>query len=94
MANIGDYVIATRWSDGSPNDPFCVGFLVEIANNNPPKYIVEYGTDILPKSGKFRKVQRISPKTGQLIVNNIHTIENSGKSVWWWVKHFNKHEKI
>jgi len=37
---IGEYVLATRWRDHDPFDPWCLGF-VKSVNKNSMHYVVE-----------------------------------------------------
>lgn len=37
---IGDYVHASRWSDQSPNDPWCVGHVTEVGKNFDKPFVV------------------------------------------------------
>jgi len=75
---VGDYVLATRWSDGDPKDPFAVGFVVSVEEEG---FVVSYGYNY---SRMFRKVKKISANRGRFILDNISEIEEGTKSLWWW----------
>lgn len=90
----GDYVVATKYKDGDPNDPFCVGFFYKKIRQDPPKSIVTDANGIAVHANGYRRVKKISPDVGAKIVANIAEIEKSGVSVWRWVKTFESSDAI
>lgn len=79
---VGDYVLATKWNDGSPCDHFCIGFLAGYTWHN--RY------DILDNSGKlfrgngFRRAERITAEEGKALLRIFPEIANKpGRSLWW-----------
>ena len=79
----GDYVVATVWSDGDPQDPWCVGFYVTTRpSNGGIKYLVEDAAGKLFRTDGFRRVKRISFELGNFLVNNKEQIEESGRSIY------------
>ncbi len=85
--NIGDYVVATKYSDGNPGDEFCVGFIKEImADYTPPRFDVIDGNGQSFRRNGFRRVKKISKERGEFLVKNLRTIEESRFSVWHWVR--------
>ena len=92
---IGDYVLATKYTDGDPRDHFAVGFFKEIL-----KYESEDRYTIIDNDGKefrrngFRRCEKISPKTGKTLVDNIKIIEQGCASVWYWKYHPKQLEKL
>ena len=93
MANkeisVGDYVIATKYSDGDSKDHWCIGFY----NGVMPKYGTEnprhdvVGNDGISFRGNgFRRVQKISAKRGKAILSVRFSIEHLDRSVWFWVR--------
>lgn len=81
---IGEYVLATRWSDGSPHDPWAVGFLTSI---DLGRYYVQ--ADGVSPSRGFRRCQRISREEGEWILRNKEKIELSA-SVWKCLRNLRK----
>jgi hypothetical protein len=84
---IGDYVLATKYSDGDPQDHWCVGFLGGIL-----KYESGDRFDIVDNDGNsfrgngFRRIKKISAKRGEWILERRKEIESGMYSVWWWVR--------
>jgi len=83
----GDYVLATKWSDGDPKDQWCVGFYKAVL----PKVtkdrheIVDADGNLFRGNG-FRRVKRISRRRGEFILSKRDQIESNTKSLWWWVR--------
>jgi len=77
---IGDYVLATRWSDGDPCDPFFVGWVVDLADW--PRWQV--GDDPAQKVGRwYTRVEKITPEEGAALVAMVPEIGDvPGPSVW------------
>ncbi len=91
----GDYVLATKYSDGDPGDHWCVGFYDELKWGD--RHIV------LDNAGKpfrlngFRRAQIIGDAEGQWLIEHIADIEQTmfktrgadrhleGRSVWEWL---------
>jgi len=85
--DIGDYVVATKWHDGDPQDHWCVGFYNGmIKKEGGDRFDI---VDIDRKSFRgngFRRAKKISAERGRWLVENQRLIEQSGRSVWWWVR--------
>lgn len=74
---IGDYVLATKWHDGDPGDPWAVGFYageLDMGNDRSaikvePRHRVNLsdGTSIRPNG--FRRVARIRKDVGTWLLN-------------------------
>jgi hypothetical protein len=63
---IGDYVLATRYSDCDPHDPWCVGFVVEIIKNKKGIiYVIGEQFGKLLNTKKFRNAKKITAIEGQ-----------------------------
>lgn len=81
---IGDYVLATKYSDGDPQDQWAVGFYAGVTaqHYDPPRF------DVVDSKGKqfrgngFRRVERIAPERGAWILKHTRDIELSGMPVW------------
>ena len=79
----GDYVLATKWTDGDPQDPWAIGFYSgEIANNISTRHmgVDSEGKPFRPSG--FRRVQKISAGLGKWILDNKDDIELGGRSLW------------
>lgn len=68
----GDYVFASRYSDGCPGDPWCVGYVTEVFANETPTYlrIGAYGTR------GWRYAMRITEEQGVRIIAQYPAMEN------------------
>lgn len=83
--NIGDYVLATRWSDGDPQDPWFIGFLCGVTEEKDPRYFVSdaEGRQI---HRAFDRVKKIQPEVGAYLIEQKDYIECSGVSLWSHLK--------
>lgn len=87
---IGDYVVATKYSDGDSKDHFCVGIYNGTTEHTPQRY------DIVDSDGKsyrgngFRRIRKVRQDVGQKIIDNLKNIEQSDRSVWSWVRQFER----
>lgn len=79
----GDYVLATKYSDGDPGDHFCVGFYDEFRNER--HYVVDNEGNQFRGNG-FRRAKKISAERGRFILENVKDIEIGSRSVWWWAR--------
>ena len=85
---VGDYVLATKYDDGDPQDQWSVGFF----NGIMQEYLPAIRYDVVDEKGLsfrgngFRKVQVISCETGKWLIDNIKNIEYSDKSLWDLIK--------
>jgi hypothetical protein len=92
MIAIGDYVLATKYSDGDPCDHFCVGFVKEIITTHSP-----HRYDVVDSDGKsfrgngFRKASKITQQEGEILVNMFPIIgDKPGRSIWWHLRQIRK----
>ena len=85
--NKGDYVLATKYADGDPQDSWAVGFYDGVL---PKAYCDRHL--VVDADGKqfrgngFRRVKKISAERGQWLIDHIKDIELSGRSVWGWAR--------
>ena len=79
--NIGDYVLATKYCDGDPQDHWCVGFYAGFKNER--HIVVDSNGDSFRYSG-FRRAAKISARVGSELLAHVKFIERSGFSVWHW----------
>lgn len=80
----GDYVIATKWSDGDPGDQWCVGFYKGITTEDRHE-VVDSNGDLFRGNG-FRRVKKISQQRGEFILSKREQIQSGTKSLWWWLR--------
>jgi hypothetical protein len=83
---IGDYVIATKYSDGDPCDGWAVGFLAGMTSHAEPRYDVVDGDGKSFRAGGFRRARRIAGSTGKKILALGDAMQYSGRSVWSFVR--------
>lgn len=85
----GDYVVATKYSDGDPGDGFCIGFYdcAKEFNGNCRHWVVD-GKGAQFRANGFRRVARVGNKRGAWLVSNIKMIEafKDRYSVWHWCR--------
>lgn len=62
----GDYVLATKYSDGDPHDQWCVGFFKETSDG---RHIVVDESGIAFRPSGFRRCEAISAEEGELILS-------------------------
>lgn len=79
----GDYVLATKWGDGDPQDHWCIGFFSHMLGD---RYVLVDDKGVLFRTEGFRRAKRISTERGKWLLDNVKWIELSGKSMWWWVR--------
>jgi len=88
----GDYVLATKYSDGDPCDHFFIGFYREMLGD---RYLVVDGTGKLVRASGFRRCEKISCRVGRTLCAAIPLLgDRHGKSLWWWRRHIKTLEKI
>jgi hypothetical protein len=77
MPAIGDYVLATKWSDGDPGDPWALGFYageLEMGNDRceikmAPRHLVNNSAGQSIRPGGYRRVARIRKDVGAWLLN-------------------------
>ena len=81
----GDYVLATKFHDGDPCDPFVVGFFTEMYRD---RFIVVDGEGKSFRAVGFRRCEKISTRVGNALVAAMPLIGDVvGPSVWYWRYH-------
>ncbi len=72
-ANIGDLVVATKYSDGDPNDPWSVGFVQDIRQNDSGEnfYYVGYKNGGLIHPDAMRRCRKVSEKVATRLMKII-----------------------
>ena len=87
----GDYVVGTVWNDGDPNDPWAIGWYVSSRiGSGVTKHLISDNYGGLFRTDGFRRVKKISPEAGNFLLTNKEKIEQSGRSVYWHLRTFNK----
>lgn len=84
--DIGDYVLATKYSDGDPHDHWCVGIVRGFLLGYSPRILVEDCNGQLFRANGFRRAKRISRERGDFIIAHMADIESSDRSLWWWLR--------
>ena len=80
ITQLGDYVLATKYHDGDPQDSWAVGFYDHEEGRH---YVVDSAGQQMRGNG-FRRVSKISEERGALLLRNAREIELSGRSMWGW----------
>ena len=88
----GDYVLATKWSDGDPQDHWCIGFFSHMLGG---RYIVVDGEGKPFRANGFRECRKISEARGNWMLENALMIEQSDLSIWeyWFTFDYEKEIK-
>lgn len=74
---IGDYVLATKYSDGDPGDPWALGFYageLDMGNDREqikvaPRYLVNNSSGQSIRPNGYRRVARIRKDVGAWLLN-------------------------
>ena len=80
---LGDYVLATKYSDGDPQDQWFVGFY---DGERDGRHYVKNSAGQQGRANGFRRVKKISPERGRWMLQRRTEIERGARSVWWWVR--------
>lgn len=81
---VGDYVLATKYSDGDPCDHFCVGYVDRILiQYDPPRYHVVDSEGQPFRGNGFRRAEKITEKEGIKLLSIFPDIADvPGRSLW------------
>lgn len=72
----GDYVLATKYSDGDPWDGYAIGFYdAALDHFGEARHLVVDGDGKQYRRGGFRRCERISPELGNWLIANAITFE-------------------
>lgn len=80
----GDYVLATKYDDGSPCDHFCVGFFLGYTDHKPRRLDIVDGKGNLFRGNGFRRAEVITEEEGRKLLAIFPEIgDRPGPSLWW-----------
>lgn len=84
---LGDYVLATKYSDGDPQDQWCVGFYAGVLEKTTEeRFLVVDEKGVSFRGNGFRRIKKISHDRGCWIIKNMEEISIGRRSVWWWAR--------
>lgn len=90
----GDLILCTLWKDGDPRDAWYVGFFSHIIKEKDRIwYYVQDENGHLVKRG-FPLARKITEKQGKFLLEYRQCIEESGVSLFWWLKNATDLEHI
>jgi hypothetical protein len=88
---IGDYVLATKWSDGLGREPFEIGFY---AGHSKDRFLVTDSEGKCMRPSGYRRCEKISKRVGHALVKHIDLIEKSDYSVWFYRRRIKTLEEV
>jgi hypothetical protein len=71
---LGDYVLATKWGDGDPGDPWAVGFY---AGQSGDRHLVNDSTGASIRANGYRRVGRVTREVGAWLLSAAKELELS-----------------
>lgn len=84
----GDYVVATKYSDGDPQDQFCIGIFEGMEHD---RFIVLDDDNKRFRASGFRRARKVRQDVGGKLVDIIPEISDKpGRSIWSWVRQFER----
>ncbi len=83
---IGDYVLATKFSDGDPGDPWAIGFYAGLDMSVPssPRHMVKDSTGKNIRPNGYRNVGRITHEIGDWLWANRDNLERAPSKINLW----------
>lgn len=83
----GDYVLATKYSDGDPGDQWSVGFFSGmLSKSSGDRFLVEDEHGNQFRANGFRRIKKISPERGEWLLSRKEEIASGARSLWWWTR--------
>lgn len=82
LPRVGDYVLATKFHDGDPGDPWALGFYDGPAFGH--RHMVKDGNGNYIRAGGYRRVGRISQKIGKWLWDNRVLLEQAPSKINLW----------
>ena len=87
LLTAGDYVLATKYSDGDPQDQWSIGFFDSmLPKAGGDRFMI---TDLAGnqfRGNGFRRAEKIDRERGDWLLARAKEIERLGQSLWWWVE--------
>ena len=91
---MGDYVLATKYHDGSPLDNFAIGFYSGIVPLTKRYLVIDEDGKYLRRSG-FRRVEKITESEGQQLLSLFPDISDKhGPTLWSYLKRIRKQNMV
>ena len=84
---LGDYIAASKYSDGDLRDPWCVGFLQGWIGE---RFLVMDGDGILFRQNGFRRVKKITREEGAYL---LRVCDTGCGNIWVWLRSFRRSNK-
>ena len=81
----GDYVLATKWSDGDSRDHWCCGFYQGMTGHENQRYDIADSDGNLFRNNGFRRCEKIHPAIGKYLVDNSHHISAIKILLWEYI---------
>lgn len=104
---LGDYVLATKYSDGDPGDHYAVGYLERIDMRHDIRFIVVDNDKKPFRANGFRRCAQITEEEGHWLIEHFpdfkffETKEDEfgeevrvGWSVWDWLAFYRSDRKL
>ena len=83
VPNLGDYVLATKYDDGDPGDPWAVGFYGGLNDGDRHGVKDEAGLWIYG-GNRFRRVGRVTAEIGNWLMSNAELLERAPSKINLW----------
>lgn len=80
---LGDYVLATKYSDGDPGDPWALGFYAGL-DASGERHIVKDGSGQIIRGAIYRRVGRITVDIGNWLWANKYNLEQAPSKISLW----------
>jgi hypothetical protein len=80
----GDYVLATKYNDGDPEDHWCVGYYDSMTSHTSPRYLVVDGNGKHFRANGFRRAEKITQEVGAWLIRLIPCLTPCpvGVNIW------------
>lgn len=79
---IGDYVLATKYRDGDPGDPWALGFYAGVAFGD--RHLVKDSNGDQIRAGGYQRVGRLTPEIGNWLYANRVLLEQAPSKINLW----------
>lgn len=83
----GDYVLATKYRDGDPQDHWVVGFFVGmLPKATGDRFHIADSDGNLFRGNGFRRAKKISAEHGEWLLARKTEIASGSRSLWGWLR--------